>query len=111
MLLSGKGLKLQNHSKCCMIFHYFTLKQGGTQQISKIIAKELGDSRVHLNEPVKSINQKNGTVVVETEHNKTYGSKKVILAIPPSQIGEFSTRLFVILAVLAIDLCPPSPLK
>ncbi|WAQ97607.1 AOFA-like protein, partial [Mya arenaria] len=63
--------------------------QGGTQQISLKMAGALGNS-VRLGEPVTSISQAVDTVTVETGHGNVYICKKVVLAVPPNQIGKLT---------------------
>ncbi|XP_071042259.1 amine oxidase [flavin-containing]-like [Parasteatoda tepidariorum] len=56
---------------------------GGTQQISKKMAKKLGDS-VIMESPVISIDQTSkDAVIVKTLNGKEYKAKYVILALPP----------------------------
>lgn len=52
------------------------------------MAKELKNSRIILKEPVTSITQNRESAVLTSESGKTYNCKKVILAIPPSQLGN-----------------------
>jgi len=62
------------------------ISKGGTQQISEHIAAQLGD-RVHLCEPVTSISHGSEVITVTTESGKIFQGKKVVLTIPPNQIG------------------------
>lgn len=69
--------------------------QGGCQQISLLMAKEIGDSRIMFREPVTSITQSQGQAVVTSETMRSFNCRKVILAITPSMIAKikFEPRL------------------
>ncbi|CAF4545478.1 unnamed protein product [Rotaria socialis] len=62
--------------------------KGGSQQISQILVERIGTEHVRLETPVQKIVQKeDGTILVTTTQNQaTIQCRKVILAIPPSQI-------------------------
>lgn len=62
------------------------LLHGGAGQIPEKIADELGD-RIHLSEPVLSIDQSETGVEVETRQNR-YAAKFVIVAMPPHLTGK-----------------------
>lgn len=65
--------------------------EGGAQQVSLRMFDEVGPSRVKLQEPVSCVKQEeSGVVMVTTATGKTYSCRKLILAIPPSQIGKIS---------------------
>lgn len=64
--------------------------QGGCHQISQKMAAELGDSRIHLSEPVTMVTQDQSVAIVTTQSGKVYKCQKVILAIPPTQIEKIS---------------------
>ncbi|CAF1073357.1 unnamed protein product [Rotaria sordida] len=62
--------------------------KGGSQQISQLLVEHIGKEQVLLNTPVQKIVQNDdGTVLVNTTDNQTtFQCRKLILAIPPSQI-------------------------
>jgi len=62
--------------------------KGGSQQISELLVKRIGDENVRLDIPVQKIVQRDdGTVQITTNRNANeFRCRKVILAIPPSQI-------------------------
>lgn len=64
------------------------LFQGGTQQISEKLAEKVGESRLKLSEPVTRVTQSDSSVVVHTALGNTYTCKKLVLAVPPNQIGK-----------------------
>lgn len=62
--------------------------KGGSQQISELLADRIGREQVRLKTPVQKIVQnEDGSVLVTTIRNeKVLRCRKIILAIPPSQI-------------------------
>ncbi|CAF3696692.1 unnamed protein product, partial [Rotaria sp. Silwood1] len=62
--------------------------KGGSQQVSQLLVERIGKEQVRLETPVQKIVQNDdGTVLVTTTQNhKTFQCRKLILAIPPSQI-------------------------
>lgn len=46
--------------------------QGGTQQISEILADRVGRENIHLEEPVTSISQEDENVIVHTLKGKRF---------------------------------------
>lgn len=59
--------------------------KGGTQQISNLIVKEIGEDKVHILEPVTKVYQmaQEGYVEVITQEGVKYSCNQVIMAIPP----------------------------
>ncbi len=57
--------------------------EGGTQQMSTLLAEKLGNDKVLLDTPVRKIDQSGDGVAVSTD-NGTFTGKQVIVAIPPS---------------------------
>lgn len=55
---------------------------GGSMQISQKMASQLGD-RIHLNQPVVKIVQRNDGTLITTLDGSKYKCKYVVLAIPP----------------------------
>ena len=55
-------------------FHFWTNSQGGTQQISEILADRIGRENIHLKEPVASISQTDvsDSVTVQTSSGKIF---------------------------------------
>jgi len=66
-----------------------TRVHGGTQQISEMLAKPLGDA-LRLNSPVRSIRQTSGTVEVTTAQGEVIACDRVVAAIPPHLTGRIA---------------------
>jgi len=49
--------------------------------------EKVGSGRIHLDEPVEAVDQTEETVVVTTKNNNSFHCKRLIVAVPPSQIG------------------------
>ncbi|WAQ97611.1 AOFA-like protein [Mya arenaria] len=69
--------------------------KGGAQQISEKLVKHISKENVLLGEPVSMVTQAGDSVEVISKKGNKYRCKKVILAVPPSQIGrmEFNPTL------------------
>ncbi|XP_047502398.1 probable flavin-containing monoamine oxidase A [Penaeus chinensis] len=60
--------------------------KGGTQQISQLLAKSLGDEIVFLSHPVVRVDQTKENVKVTTENGKTIEARRVVVTAPPNMI-------------------------
>ncbi|KAK7507826.1 hypothetical protein BaRGS_00000791 [Batillaria attramentaria] len=69
--------------------------KGGAQQVSELLAKNIGQDNVRLGEPVASIEQDDKGVNVTTAAGQIYSAKFVVLALPPPMMGliQFSPPL------------------
>jgi monoamine oxidase len=63
--------------------------KGGTQQISELMAQELGNGRVLLETPVQTIDQTGADVVVSTP-NGTFSGRRVIVAMAPTMASRIA---------------------
>ncbi|CAF4059162.1 unnamed protein product [Rotaria sp. Silwood2] len=63
--------------------------KGGSQQISQLLVERIGKEQVLLDTPVQKVVQNDdGTIFITTTQNPTtFQCRKLILAIPPSQIS------------------------
>ncbi|CAF3205954.1 unnamed protein product [Rotaria sp. Silwood2] len=63
--------------------------KGGSQQISQLLVERIGKEQVLLDTPVQKVVQNDdGTIFITTTQNPTtFQCRKLILAIPPSQIN------------------------
>lgn len=64
---------------------------GGAIRISETMAAELGD-RVHLDSPVRGIEQDKGRVTVTTRGGEAFGADRVIVTLPPTLAGRLEYR-------------------
>src|SRR4051794_5809036 len=64
---------------------------GGSQQVSKRLAKRVGRRRVYLNSPVRRIRQSKRRVKVESDGVTVY-AKRAIVAIPPALADQIDFR-------------------
>lgn len=62
--------------------------KGGSQQVSLKLLELVGSSRVLLSEPVTRIEQDIDSVTVWSKNGCNYKCQKLIMAIPPFQIGK-----------------------
>ncbi|KAG5745904.1 hypothetical protein H9Q70_011407 [Fusarium xylarioides] len=69
--------------------NYMRLKSG-TQSIAKGIADLIGHERIHLSNPVSSIEQTKSGVVVRTTTGKVIKAKKLIISIPSAMLKELN---------------------
>ncbi|KAF4451777.1 monoamine oxidase, partial [Fusarium albosuccineum] len=69
--------------------NYMRIKSG-TQSIAKGIAKLVGESNIHLSEPVASIQDNKSHVVVTTTTGKAFKAKKVIISMPSTMLKELN---------------------
>lgn len=69
--------------------------KGGSQQVSLKLMEAINSSRVVLNEPVMRVEQHTDNVTVWSQNGYNYKCQKLIIAIPPFQIGkiQFSPSL------------------
>ncbi|XP_053380963.1 amine oxidase [flavin-containing] A-like [Mercenaria mercenaria] len=65
-----------------------TLLRGGSQQVSLKLLESIGSSRVLLSEPVTRIEQNQDGIAVWSKNGYNYKCQKLIIAIPPIQIGK-----------------------
>lgn len=64
---------------------------GGAIRISETMAAELGD-QVHLDSPVRGIEQDKGRVTVTTRGGEAFGADRVIVTLPPTLAGRLEYR-------------------
>jgi monoamine oxidase len=62
---------------------------GGTQQLSKRLARKLGD-RVVLKSPVESIRRSRGRFLVVTRRGRRWRSRRVLVAVPPPLVDRIA---------------------
>ncbi|XP_063600227.1 probable flavin-containing monoamine oxidase A isoform X2 [Penaeus indicus] len=60
--------------------------KGGTQQISQLLAKNLGDEIVFLSHPVVRVDQTGENVKVTTENGDTVEARRAVMTAPPNMI-------------------------
>lgn len=60
--------------------------KGGMQQVSELLAQRLGEDVVLLKNPVRSLLQKENTVLVTTESGEDFVCSRVIMAVPPNML-------------------------
>jgi monoamine oxidase len=64
---------------------------GGSIRISEAMAAELGD-RIHLDRPVRGIDQDKGRVTVTTRAGEEFTADRVIVTLPPTLAGRLEYR-------------------
>ncbi len=64
---------------------------GGTSKVIDILASKIGKENIHLNTPVKSIEDKGGFIEIKTTNADIYKAKQVIVTIPPKLLSSSVT--------------------
>jgi len=65
---------------------------GGAQQLAEELGREIGNERIRLGTPAKTVEIQEARVRVETAGGKTHEADAVVLAVPPTVWGKIDFR-------------------